>query len=475
LSAPDSKTPLFVDLDGTLIKTDSLLESVLVLVKSNPLYLFVLPLWLLQGRAGFKHEVASRVSLKNLQLPLNEEFSKFLKEQKDKGRQLTLISATNQKAVDEIANRFELFTAAIGSSEDLNLRGNNKLDHIQQLCSGEAFSYAGNSSVDLPIWESAAEVVMVNCTARLQNRIENDAPKLHFDPPNHRAAELWRAMRPHQWLKNGLLFVPLILAHQIQELGLLLQACIGFVSFSLCASSVYLLNDLMDLNADRLHASKKHRPFAAGRLPLGLGVFVHFFLLLLAFLFALFLPPGFFAVLLGYWMLTVLYTFVLKRILLLDLLVLAQLYTIRLVAGAAAVDVAASPWLLAFAMALFFSLAVVKRVTELNNTDQLESESVPGRAYRLQHKRALTVVGMFASLIAVVIIGFYINGEEALRLYSSPMMLWPICILLFLILWRLWGFALGGKLEEDPVLFAANDHPSQLAAALMFLVLYLAI
>lgn len=473
MSESAEKLPLFVDLDGTLIKTDSLLESVLLLLKSNPLYLFVLPLWLLRGRAAFKHKIASRVSLSAGRIPVNEEFFTWLKDQKE--RDLILISASNQKAVDEIARSFDLFDAHIGSTGTHNLKGENKLRRIRELSGDSRFAYAGNSRADLPIWEAASQVVMVNCPAQLGHKFRNHKQCLHFDPPGQLLRNLWRTMRPHQWLKNGLLFVPLILAHRVEEIDLVVQAMTGFLSFSLCASSVYVLNDLMDLNADRSHSHKQNRPLASGELPLHIGVIAHILLLFAAFALAWYLPVGFFAVLFGYWLLTVLYTFVLKRIFLLDLLVLAQLYTIRLVAGAAAVAVIASPWLLAFSMVLFFSLAAVKRVTELIRTPELAQKKLPGRAYRNSHKGLLTGFGMLGSMLAVVTIGFYINGDEAQRLYGSPLLLWPICILLSLILFRLWRFALGGKLQEDPVLFAISDHPSQFATALMFLVLYLAI
>ena len=473
MSESVANTPIFVDLDGTLIKTDSLLESALLLVKSNPFYLFILPFWLLQGRAAFKHKVASRVVLSAQRLPVNQEFFAWLENQKE--RDLILISASNQKTVDEIAQSFDLFSAHIGSTQTHNLKGKNKLRRIRKLCGESGFAYAGNSHADLPIWEAASQKLLVNCPASLKQKLNSQSECLQFDQPGPWLGKFWRTMRPHQWLKNGLLFVPLILAHQVQEPDLVMQALLGFLSFSLCASSVYILNDLMDLNADRAHSNKKDRPLASGELPLHRAIAALFLLLLAAFLLAVMLPVGFFAVLFGYWFLTVLYTFVLKRIFLLDLLVLAQLYTIRLVAGAAAVNVIASPWLLAFSMALFFSLAAVKRIIELINSSGQPGNSLPGRAYRDAHKFLLTGFGMLGSLLAVITIGFYINSEEAQRLYGTPGLLWPICVLLLLILWRLWRFALGGKLHDDPVLFAISDHPSQLATALMFLVLYLAI
>ncbi|MCG8415837.1 MAG: UbiA family prenyltransferase [Pseudomonadales bacterium] len=467
--------PLYVDLDGTLIKTDLLFEGLFLLLRKNLLYLFVVPLWLLQGRARLKAEIAKRVSVNAELLPVNTEFLTFLKEQKSQGRQLVLISASDQRAVSAVAEGFGLFDESLGSDGNTNLKAEAKLKRIQQLVGGEEFAYAGNSRADLPIWQQASEVLRVNCDPSLGAAATTNKTQLSFDRPVSYWPFLWRAMRPHQWLKNGLLFIPLVLAHQIQDLHRLEHAVYAFICFSLVASSVYLLNDLLDLESDRRHPTKKERALAAGNLPLQIGFVAVPVLLMAAFLLAHVQPLDFFIVLSAYWLLTLLYSFVLKKLFLVDVITLAGLYTLRLLAGAAAVSVQASPWLLAFSMSLFLGLAVVKRVTELVNTSNQTNSALPGRAYTGQHVKLLAVIGVLASLAAVLVFAFYINAEETAMLYSSPITLWPICGLLFLVLYRIWNFAIEGKLQDDPVLFAVSDHPSQVATVLMFVVLWLAI
>ena len=262
----DSSLPLFVDLDGTLIKSDMTLESALLLIKRNFLYLLLIPFWFLRGRPYLKQQLAQRTNVPLDYLPVNEEFFHFLKQEKIKGRPITLISASNQEVVSQVSDHFQLFDNAFGSNDRINLKAENKLKRIREMHT-EAFSYAGNSSADLPIWIEAQEAVMVNCNESLVQRLRrNTTAILRFDNAMPFPLKLWQAMRPHQWLKNLLLFVPLVLAHRINDPTLLLQTTIGFLSFSLCASSVYLLNDMLDLNSDRQHHSKNRRPFASGEL-----------------------------------------------------------------------------------------------------------------------------------------------------------------------------------------------------------------
>lgn len=480
---PESSLPLYVDLDGTLIKTDLLLESLFLLLKKNPFYVFVLPLWLLGGRAQFKAKIAARVSINYGLLPLNAEFLKFLRNEKTKGRTLVLISASNENVVAAFARSLDLFDEVVGSDDHTNLKSNAKLRRINEMNADAPFAYAGNASADIPIWQQAQEIIRVNCSNSLGQELAADKPRQDFDMPGSRWPWLWQAMRPHQWLKNGLLFIPLVLAHELNDMHALQHAAIGFLCFCLLASSVYLLNDLLDLEADRRHASKRSRPMAAGELPIQHGAAAAMALFIAALLLAHLQPLAFVEALGAYWLLTLCYSFLLKRVFLLDLFSLASLYTLRLIAGAAAVSVIASPWLLAFSMALFFGLGAVKRVTELVNKDEQETDAeyqeanftLPGRAYTRQHRGLLTLIGTTASAIAVLVFLLYIYAEETMALYSSPLILWPIAGLLGLILFRVWRLAITGKLHEDPVLFAISDHPSQIATVLMFAVLWLAI
>jgi len=477
---PDTSAqpPLYVDLDGTLIKSDVSIESLLQLLKINVFYLALIPWWLRKGLANLKAELAQRIDFPVQHLPLNPEFWQYLDTQKQRGRRLILISASNDKLVAKVGDYLALFDEVIGSGAQHNLKARHKLERIQQMNGEAAFAYAGNARADLPIWQAADEVIMVNCPPSLGDHLPNSDGVRHFDTPGSMLAQVWKAMRPHQWLKNGLVFLPLLLAHRANDLALLSQALLGFVSFSLCASSVYLLNDLVDLDNDRRHPDKRRRPFASGQLPLALGIAALPVLLAAAFLVALLLPPAFVLILLFYWLLTTLYSLYLKRLFLVDVSVLALLYTLRIYAGAAAVAVSASYWLVAFSLCLFLGLAMVKRVTELTNRAKANGDaqaSLDGRAYQGRHLELLTTVGTIASTLAVLVFVLYSNDPATRELYASPHLLWLVCPLLLVLLVRIWRKARSGELHEDPLIFAITDHPSQALVAVCGAIIWLAI
>ena len=474
-AATDSDAHLFVDLDGTLVRTDLLFESLLLLVRRNPLYLTIIPFWLLKGRAWLKHQIARRVKIDPAGLPYNEAFLVWLAGQRERGRAMTLISASDQRYVSAVAEHVGLFDAAIGSDGKTNLKARNKLRRIEEIVQGGKFAYAGDSRADVPVWAGAAEVLLVNCGPSVSRRFETGpAEVLQFGSAPTLSGPLLRAMRPHQWLKNTLLFVPLILSHQLTRPELLFASAIGFVSFCLCASSVYLLNDMLDLDNDRAHQTKRKRPFASGELTLAAGFAAAPALLLGAFLVSLLLPADFLIVLLIYWLLTCLYSFALKRIFLLDVATLATLYALRVTAGAEAIEVAATNFLIAFSLCFFLGLAMVKRVTELVNLQAVSAGAVSGRAYRKNHEPLLSVIGSLASLMAVVVFAFYINSPATTRLYGSPLLLWLICPLLIVLLGRIWWLARAGRLHEDPVLFAVEDRFSQLIVLATGVLIWLA-
>ena len=476
VKSTDSNVHLFVDLDGTLIRTDLLLESLLRLIRRNPLFLAVIPFWLLRGRAWLKLQLARRVLIDPAALPYNKEFLAWLRQQRDGERAMTLISASNQSYVSAVADHVGLFDDAIGSDGKTNLKALNKLRRMEKIVEGGDFAYAGDSRADLPIWSKARQVVLVNCAPAISRRFaDRESDVLKFDSPGAVFRPLLRAMRPHQWLKNTLLFVPLILSHQLLQAELLFPAAIGFVGFCFCASSVYLLNDMLDLDSDRAHQTKRERPFAAGDLPLATGFLVAPALLAGAFLIALLLPPDFRIVLLVYWLLTCLYSFALKRVFLIDVATLAVLYALRVTAGAEAIAVPPTNFLIAFSLCLFLGLAMVKRVTELVNLQAATAGAVSGRAYRKAHEPLLSIIGAAASVMAVVVFAFYIAAPATTQLYSSPLLLWLICPLLILLLGRIWRLARSGRLNEDPVLFAVEDRFSQFIVLASGILIWLAI
>jgi 4-hydroxybenzoate polyprenyltransferase len=471
----DNNSTLYVDLDGTLINTDLLLESFLRLMNKSIFYLLLIPGWLLKGKANLKHQIAERVDLKIDLLPYNAELLTYLTSQKNNGKHLVLISASSNKYVEQVANHVGLFESSMGSSAFENLKGSIKLDKIREISNQEDFEYAGNDHSDLAIWTEAKGAVVVNGSEKL----EGEAAKLTklittISTKRDKVGLFVKALRPHQWAKNLLLFLPLILSHELINIELSLAAFASFVSFSFCASSVYLLNDLLDLEHDRQHKTKCKRPFASGELPVIVGIVSFPCLLLLSLLIATQLPIEFSAIVACYFIMTMLYSFRLKAIAVVDVLVLACLYTLRIIAGAAAISVIPSFWLLAFSMFLFMSLAIVKRFTELHNLRYTNKTEAAGRGYQAGDLDLLSMLGSASGFMSVLVFALYINAEETRILYGTPQILWFICPLLLYIICRLWLLAHRGELHEDPVVFAISDRSSQFVTLICGLLVWAA-
>jgi 4-hydroxybenzoate polyprenyltransferase/phosphoserine phosphatase len=468
-----SALPLYVDLDGTLMRSDLLLESFLELLKRNLLYLFLVPLWLLRGKAALKQEIASRVSVRVDLLPWNTEFVDYLREQKALGRRLVLISASDQRLVDAVARHLGLFDAAIGSDGKYNCSGSQK----QQIIAAEApqYVYAGDRDVDLDVWRHAAAAIPVNVSPALRARVAAMLPiEAEFTRTPGGLKGCVRSLRLHQWLKNTLVLLPLVLAHELTNTGLFLQALLAFLSFGLCASSVYVLNDLLDLPSDRQHYSKRLRPLASGEIPLLTGLLISPALLVMSFALASQLPQAFIIILGVYYLCTGFYSFVLKRIMLVDVIMLAALYTLRIIAGAAAVSVVPSFWLLAFSMFLFFSLAVVKRYTELDYLQKAGIDQSEGRGYYAQDLNMMAMFGSTSALLSVMVFALYINNDDTREQYATPELLWLLCPLLLYLVTRIWLLAARGQIAEDPIVFAIKDRVSQALILSAGLLLWLA-
>ena len=466
-------TPLFVDLDGTLLRTDTLFEEMLILLKRNIFYCLLLLFWLTKGRAHFKFQVSKRVEIPVAALPVNTEFLEYLQTQKKGSRELILISASNQKTANEVNNHLGLFDAVFGSDEHVNLKGRKKLERIKTFTGGKSFAYAGNSRDDIIIWNEADQAIIVNCRASERN-FEQFKNTITFDPPESALDQLLKSVRPHQWLKNLLVFIPLILSHQMLNVDLISVLLITFISFSLCASSVYLMNDLFDLAHDRSHLTKFTRPFASGNLPILFGLIAGPCLFLLGTIIALYLPINFLIIFFAYGLINFSYSFYLKRFFMLDVFILAFLYTLRIIAGAESIELQATYWLLGFSFSLFFGLAMIKRVAELFNVISAGNKRVEGRAYHKDHLSLLCIVGISFTVLAISIFGFYISDPVTTGLYSKPFILWAIFPLLAYLLFRIWRTALKGNMDEDPILFALTDHIGQLIVISCGFILWLA-
>ena len=472
---PAGSVPLCVDLDGTLIRTDVLWESLLNLVKRRPWELLRVPFWWARGRANLKQQLAVRVALDVTALPYHLPFLEFLRAEHAAGRTLILATAADRALAEPIARHVGLFAGVEASDGATNLRGANKVRHLTAKYGPRGFDYAGNSTVDLPVWAGSRRAIVVNADERLAVRARELTEVSHvFNEPRRHLAALVRTLRPHQWVKNLIIFVPLLTSHQLGNFALLSAAVLAFAAFSLAASAVYVLNDLLDLEADRRHATKRHRPLAAGELeaPAGFGLLGGG--LLLGGLLAAQLPAAFAGVLALYLVLTTTYTLRLKQIVLVDVFCLAGLYTLRLVAGHAATGVRYSPWLLAFSMFLFLSLALVKRFTELRALGQSQVNAVPGRGYLAEDRQILAILGLGSGGLAVLVLALYVHSPEVAGLYAHPLLLLAVCPLLLYWISRVWLLAHRGLVHEDPIVFALRDRASYLIGGLTLLVLWLA-
>lgn len=464
--------PLCVDLDGTLIKTDTFVESFLGLMRSRPLDVLRVPRWILSGRARLKQEIAARAPVNVAALPYNAEFLAFLRREHATGRPLILVSAADRTIAEAVARYVGLFQDVMASEGTVNLKGTRKMEALRARFGSRGYDYAGNETADLPVWRDAHASIVVNAQARLAERVQPPATHI-FTPARNRIGALLRAMRVQQWVKNLLVFVPVVMAHEMRDPALMLAALVAFVSFSLCASAVYLTNDLLDLEADRRHASKRFRPFAAGDLnPLG-GLMLAPLLLAASVLLALTLPLPFLVTLAIYIVLTTLYSFRLKHVALVDVVVLATLYTGRMMAGSAATDVWPSPWLLGFAMFFFLSLAFVKRYSELYAFRNAK-ESLRVRGYYPSDLEQIASLGATSGYISVLVAALYINTDRVAALYREPALLWLVCPLLLYWVSRVWLLAHRGEMHDDPVVFAVRDRVSYVVGALMAAVLLIA-
>ena len=468
---------LCVDLDGTLLSTDLLWESALILLKKKPWALGFFPFWLVKGKAHFKRQLSQRVDLNEANLPFRQDVLKFLYQEKEKGREIVLVTASEQKAAEAVVEPLSIFSKVVGSNGKLNLRGPNKRQLLEERYGYHGFDYIGDSSVDLSVWEASSSALLVEPSNRLVEKVKQMVSIQEvFRTPRSSLFEFLKALRVYQWVKNFLIFVPVVTAHKIQDGTILIQVLSAFFAFSFCASGIYVLNDLLDLQADRQHPKKKLRPFAAGKLSIPTGLFSIPLLLISGFLIAfLFLTPLFTGVLTLYVLASTVYSLYFKRIAIGDIIVLAALYSLRVLAGGVATDIPISAWLLAFSMFLFLSLAIMKRYTELNVLQGLGFENAAGRGYLSSDKDSLQTMGTVSGYLSVLVFALYINSEEVVILYRQPKMLWLICPLLLYWISRLWFRAHRGQIDDDPVIAIVKDPFSYAVGATVAVLLFMAL
>lgn len=473
----NTSLPLCVDLDGTLILTDSLWESTLRLISKSPFKLFLLPFWLLLGKAGFKHKISQNVKLDPTSVPYNAALLKYLTKQRLLNRRLVLVTAASEKIANAIAQHLNIFDEIYASDKMHNLSGRKKAARLVEKFGEKGFVYAGNASIDLNVWQHAAAAVVVNGSdaltekARQLTSIEKIIPNEH--PLSLRI--ILKAIRIHQWSKNLLIFAALVLAHNWFNTEAIQSAVYAFFSFSFAASAVYLLNDLIDLEADRTHSSKKFRPLAAGIMPVQWGIFLIPVLLLLSFVLATQVSTAFIQILCVYLVLTTAYSLALKAIALIDVITLTSLYTIRIIAGAIAISVPLSYWLLAFSMFIFLSLALIKRYAELKNLAQHSETKTMSRGYTVHDLQPVSLFGISSGYMSIMVLVLYIDDLRAGSQYAQPDWLWFVAVAILYWVSHMWLLAFRGQMNEDPILFSIHDRPSYIVSLFVVLSLYLAL
>ena len=470
-----TERPLCVDLDGTLCRSDTLVESLLVALKKKPWLLFWLPLWLLRGPAAFKQQVARAAFSAGFgvaHLPWRRELLDWLRTEAARGRPLVLATGADAAIADAVVEYCGLFGRVFASDGHHNLTGIRKAAALVAAYGEKGFDYAGNERLDVKVWQHAGAAVVADATPRLLHAAAAVAPVAQqFPPPAGSRLRDWlKALRTHQWVKNVLVTLPLGLSHQWSDSGIVATG-LAFIAFSLCASSVYLVNDLLDLADDRQHRNKHQRPFAAGRLPLLQGLIAAPLLLTAAFAVAATINAAFTAVLAGYYLLTLGYSLVIKRMPTVDVMTLAGLYTLRIIAGAAATSIAASFWLLAFSMFLFLSLSVAKRYAEMLVVKQGARLAASGRGYHVDDLPLLRSLGVSSGHAAVLLLAFYVNSPESQVLYRHPHLIWLLCPLLLYWISRVWMKTHRGQMHDDPLVFALKDYVSRAIALIGLAVL----
>jgi 4-hydroxybenzoate polyprenyltransferase len=469
-----AELPLVVDLDGTLTPTDTLHESLIQMIKQAPISLLLSFLVLIKGKAAFKDAIAKHVQLDPIQLPWRHDLLDYLRSEKAKGRPIILATAAHTSIAKKVADHFGFFDKVLATEEGNNLKGAAKLQSIRSEV-GEEFTYAGDSKADLPIWKYSRSAILVGTDSKITAEVKlNTLVEREFANEVANPKVWLRAFRIHQWLKNLLLFVPLLTAFSYPDANNFITMCVAFFAFSIAASGTYVLNDLWDLGSDRQHPRKRSRPFASATLPVVHGLGISICALFIAFTLSNFVTPRFTLMLLLYVVLTTIYSWVLKTYVLIDVIMLSLLYTLRIIAGSMAVAVPVSSWLLAFSVFIFLSLALVKRCAELVSMEEVGTDGARGRDYRVSDLVILWPMGVGAALSAVVVFGLFISAPETQARYTSPQILWLVAIGLIYWLARLWIKTSRGEMHDDPVVYAIKDTASRFVVLLMMAIMMLA-
>jgi 4-hydroxybenzoate polyprenyltransferase len=449
-------------LDGTLVETDTLLESILRIFKRDPGILLWMIVWLFRGKAYLKRRVAERAGLNPAELPYCREMLAFLETEHAAGTKLVLATGADEGIAQSVAAHLGIFDEVLASDGKTNLTGERKKRELVARFGVRGFRYAGNSRTDVPVWRESNDAIVFRATRSLLRRLGREGIRTERVFPLRRKTvlALFRALRIYQWPKNLLIWIPLFLSHRVTEMDLVANGMVAMLAFSLCASALYVVNDLLDLAADRAHPRKCKRPFASGALPIWLGAVLAPSLAAAAILLSLALPSQFLFILLLYAALSSAYSFMFKEVPMLDVCLLGGLYVVRIFAGGSAMGVVISSWTFGYSMFVFLSLALLKRYVELLMLNANKKTAAHGRGYVVGDASILGGFGAACGCVAALVLALYIESDEVRLLYQRPQWLWLLCGLHLYWISRAWLLAHRGEMHHDPVLFALRDRTS---------------
>jgi 4-hydroxybenzoate polyprenyltransferase len=473
LEKDNLQIPLCVDLDGTILQTDLLFESIIYLLKKNFFYIFIIPFWFLKGRYYTKFKLLEYVSPTVISLPYNSEIIDFIVAEKEKGRKIVLVTATAQPLAEKVAAHLGLFDEVLASKNGINLLGTEKAKFLVAEYGFKKFDYIGDSFKDIDVWQKS-NIAHIATNNESLIKAAGKIAKIGkiFNQPKENLKVFFKQIRIHQWVKNLLLFLPPLLAHKT-NIDTYTSVIWGFLAFSLIASAIYVINDLADIESDRNHPAKKSRPLAAGKLKILTAFKIIPALLIIGFgLSIIALDYNFTLVLLLYSLITVYYSFRIKKVYLLDIITLSILYTIRLIAGGIITDTVLSPWLFSFTLFIFLSLGALKRYTELKGLLLDNKVKTRGRDYYVEEIPLVLNLGISSGVVSTLVFTLYINNPDVLHLYKHPIYLYFITPVVLYWILRMWFVAHRGLMLDDPIAYSMKDKVSFVVFALVVLIAF---
>lgn len=474
-STPPRALPICVDLDGTLVKTDLLLETFINVVKNDWVNLFRVPFWFVLGKAAAKKKLAKISSIDPATIPYNEKLLEYLKKERSNGREIVLATASDQKIAGQIALHLGMFDDVVASDGITNLKGEAKADFLVERYGECGFVYVGNSRSDLNVWRRANSAILVNTGRSVPRAAAGLCPlEREFIDRKSSLGGLIREVRPHQWLKNLLVFISPAAGHMLFNPTAIFQTFLAFVAFCFAASGIYIINDLFDLDADRRHPRKRNRPIASGDLPLQYGLAGPIFIGI-AMALGLAISMDFILIVYIYVTLSLAYSHILKTKPLVDVFCLAVLYTIRVVAGGVAAKSGLSIWLLNFSGFLFLSLGFLKRYAEYSLCTHGGKNVTSGRrGYTEDDSLLIIIMGVCSSFVSTSVFALYVNSTQSVLVYKNAYFLWGIVPLVLFWQLRLWLATVRGYMHDDPVVYAAKDKITYLVMAILIVIYTLA-